>query len=66
MVRSSDLGIGHLSRERFVAAIEPWHGNQGAVYRDRDRRWQRQVIDTAVVDGHTLVVAISTAVGVTS
>lgn len=54
---SSDVAIGRTGRDRFVAAIEPWHGNQVVVYRERGGGWARQVIDTAVVDGHTLVVA---------
>jgi hypothetical protein len=46
-------------RENFyIAAIEPWHGNEVAVYRRAGSgALARQVIDTAVVDGHTLVTA---------
>src|SRR6185436_430743 len=54
---SSDVAIGHLGRERFISAIEPWHGNQVSVYAGRNSVWIRNVIDTSVVDGHTLVVA---------
>ena len=54
---SSDVAIGHLGGERFIAAIEPWHGNQVAVYRDRGGSWERSVIDSSVVDGHALVTA---------
>jgi hypothetical protein len=52
---SSDIASGRLGRERFLAAIEPWHGNQLAVYAGPDR--QRQVIDDALVDGHTILTA---------
>ena len=42
----------------FLAAIEPWHGNQVAVYhRGAEGAFTRQVIDTTLVDGHTLVTA---------
>ncbi|MGH7248352.1 MAG: FG-GAP repeat domain-containing protein, partial [Pseudomonadota bacterium] len=34
--------------------IEPWHGNQVAVYVESGGAWQRNVIDTSLVDGHTL------------
>jgi len=54
---SSDIAVGRLGKERFMAAIEPWHGNQVAVYRERGGAWQRQVIDTSLVDGHTIQVA---------
>jgi hypothetical protein len=42
----------------FIAAIEPWHGNELAIYRrGPSGTYERQVIDTTIVDGHTLVVA---------
>ena len=31
---SSDVAVGRLEKRRFLAAIEPWHGNQVAIYRD--------------------------------
>jgi hypothetical protein len=52
---SSDIAAGKLGRERFLAAIEPWHGNQVAIYRQRGGAWQRNVIDDKLVDGHTIV-----------
>jgi len=54
---SSDVAVGKLGAERFLAAIEPWHGNQVAVYGQRAGAWARQVIDTALVDGHTILTA---------
>jgi hypothetical protein len=40
-----------------MAAIEPWHGNQVAIYRPRGKSWVRDVIDTSLVDGHTIQMA---------
>jgi hypothetical protein len=45
---------------RHLAAIEPWHGNQVAVYRgprgNNSEQWDdRTVIDDTLIDGHTLV-----------
>lgn len=54
---SSDLAVGRLGKERFLAAIEPWHGNEVAIYRKRGAEWERQVIDTSLTDGHALVAA---------
>jgi aldos-2-ulose dehydratase/isomerase family protein/VCBS repeat protein len=54
---SSDVAVGRLDRERFLAAIEPWHGNQVAVYRQRGTEWRREVIDDSLADGHTIVTA---------
>lgn len=50
---SSDIAIGHLGEERFIASIEPWHGNQVAVYRNGVRR----VIEDSYEDGHTVQTA---------
>jgi len=52
---SSEVAVGHLGGERFLATIEPWHGNQVLVYREVDGMWSRQVIDDEIVDGHTLL-----------
>jgi hypothetical protein len=54
---SSDVTVGHLGRTRFLAAIEPWHGNQVAVYRQQKGKWEREVIDSSLVDGHTILTA---------
>ena len=53
---SSEIVVGHLGRERFLATIEPWHGNTVVVYRPVAGAWTRHVIDGSVTDGHTMVV----------
>ncbi len=52
---SSDIAVGSLAKRRFLAAIEPWHGNQVVVYRQSGRQWERHVIDDSLVDGHTIL-----------
>lgn len=52
---ASDIAVGKLGKERFLAAIEPWHGNEVAIYRQRGGQWQRNVIEDKLVDGHTIV-----------
>ena len=54
---ASDLGAGLLDDKPFFAAIEPFHGNQVVVYRNSGGAWQRMVIDTELVNGHTIFVA---------
>lgn len=54
---SSDVAVGTLGKERFLAAIEPWHGNQAVVYRETKGEWQRETIDDSLVDGHTILTA---------
>jgi len=60
---SSDIAVGRLKGERYIAAIEPWHGNQVAVYQWRGTAWQRRIIDDSLVDGHTIVTADLTGEG---
>jgi hypothetical protein len=52
---TSDVVVGRLGRERFIAAIEPWHGNKVVVYRQRKGSWERHVIDETLTDAHTIV-----------
>ncbi|OGT70321.1 MAG: hypothetical protein A3H44_01425 [Gammaproteobacteria bacterium RIFCSPLOWO2_02_FULL_57_10] len=61
---SSEVGVGSLEDERFIASIEPWHGNEVVVYRANadgtlqgGAPWAREVIDSEFVGGHALVVA---------
>jgi hypothetical protein len=50
---SSDIALGVLGRRRFVAAIEPWHGNQVSIYSGI----KRTVLDNTLTDGHTVLTA---------
>jgi hypothetical protein len=61
---SSDIAVGHIGNTRFLAAIEPWHGNQVAVYTQHGALWEREVIDSSLIDGHTIQVADLNADGV--
>jgi hypothetical protein len=59
---SSDVAVGALAgkpaRIRFLAAIEPWHGNEVSVYRQGNGGvWGRQVIDDSLDQGHTILTA---------
>jgi hypothetical protein len=54
---SSDVAAGRIGGARYIAAIEPWHGNQVAVYRQLGASWQRRVIDDSLTDGHTIATA---------
>jgi len=51
---TSDITVGRCRGERFLATIEPWHGNQVAVYRQSAGAWQRAVIDETLLDAHTI------------
>jgi hypothetical protein len=53
---TSEIKIGHLGKRRFIAAIEPWHGNQVVVYTEEGATWKRHVIEDAMENGHALAV----------
>jgi hypothetical protein len=53
----SDVAAGKLARERYLATIEPWHGNQVAIYRRDGAEWARHKIDDTLADGHTILTA---------
>ena len=52
---SSEVAVGRLGPDRFLATIEPWHGNTVAIYRQNNGTWTRHVIDETITDGHTIV-----------
>ncbi len=59
---ASEAGMGALkpTGARFLAAIEPWHGNEVVVYnavRMVEDPWRRSVIDNSFNDGHGLAIA---------
>ncbi len=53
---SSETKVGRLAAGRFIAAIEPWHGNQVVVYLEQGKNWKRVVIEEGMVNGHALAV----------
>jgi hypothetical protein len=53
---SSEVRLGHLGTNRFLAAIEPWHGNQLVVYLQDGESWKRLVIEDKMDNGHALAV----------
>lgn len=55
---SSDVRMGQLKKRRFLAAIEPWHGNEVVVYTSPGGdRWQRRVIFSELKEGHEVALA---------
>ena len=55
---ASEIRVGRLGPQRFLATIEPWHGHQVVVYPNfaKDKA-TRHVIDSSFDDGHALEVA---------
>lgn len=53
---SSEVRLGRLGKRRFLAAIEPWHGNQLVVYVPEGKAWKRVVLEDSMINGHGLAV----------
>ena len=56
---SSEIGVGRLEGRRFLATIEPWHGEHVVVYTQGKPGdlWSRHPIDDSLRDGHALACA---------
>jgi hypothetical protein len=54
---TSDVAVGRGPGGRFLATIEPWHGNEVVVYRKSGSVWERKVIDDTLDDTHSIVTA---------
>jgi hypothetical protein len=54
---SADVRVGRTENGRFLAAIEPYHGNLVTVYVERAGVWRRQVIDDSLTTGHAIALA---------
>jgi Aldos-2-ulose dehydratase, beta-propeller domain/FG-GAP-like repeat len=55
---ASEIDVGKVHGRRFLATIEPWHGDKVVVYpRVKGGFTERQVIDSSFKSGHALVCA---------
>jgi hypothetical protein len=53
---ASDVGVGKQDGKRFLAAVEPWHGNEVVIYTEGGGTWHRRVIFDKVSSGHEVAV----------
>ena len=58
-IGSSEVDVGELQDgSRYIATIEPWHGNEVVVYIDgANELWDRLVIESELANGHALLTA---------
>ncbi len=56
---SSEIALVRLGRGKgkpfVLASIDPWHGNEFAVYVRQGKEWKREVLDQDFEEGHTLL-----------
>jgi hypothetical protein len=53
---ASDANIGMQDGKRFLASVEPWHGNEVVVYTEAGGKWNRRVIFDKISSGHEIAV----------
>jgi hypothetical protein len=53
---SNDVYPIYIKGKRFLAAQEPWHGDEIVVYTNKGGEWQRNVIFKGLVQGHEIAV----------
>ena len=53
---SSDVGVGTQDGKRFLASVEPWHGNEVVIYTESGGVWKRRVLYDKVTGGHEVAV----------
>ena len=54
---ASEVKVGTLKGTKFVASVEPWHGNQVVIYTpgaDASKSWGRRVLDERLRWGHAV------------
>jgi hypothetical protein len=54
---ATDVAVGRQNGVRFLASVEPWHGNEVVVYTDKAGTWERRVLFDKVGSGHEVAVA---------
>jgi hypothetical protein len=49
-----EIKMGRVGGRRFIATVEPWHGNSVVVYGEQPGTWARTVIESQLTGGHAL------------
>ena len=54
---TSDVALAQFKGKRFLAAVEPWHGNEIVIYTaGKGGAWDRRVLFEGIVEGHEVAV----------
>ena len=49
-----EIKLGRLGGKRYLATVEPWHGNSIVVYQEQKGLWSREVIEDKLAGAHAL------------
>ncbi len=53
---TSDMKLAQFNGKRFLAAVEPWHGNEVVTYTQNGAGWDRHVLFDGLAEGHEVCV----------
>jgi hypothetical protein len=49
-----EIKMGRVGKTRYLATVEPWHGNSIVIYEEHDGKWPRKVIEDQLAGAHAL------------
>lgn len=52
---SSDVTVARAGGKKYLATIDPWHGNEFAIYAPVGQKYERTVLETKLNEGHTVL-----------
>jgi len=52
--KPGEIKLGSVKGARYLATVEPWHGNSVVVYKETPSLWARTVIDDSLSQAHAL------------
>lgn len=52
---SSDVTVARAGGKKYLAAIDPWHGHEFAIYHPKGTGYERQVLENELNEGHTVL-----------
>ncbi len=52
--KPGEIKLGHVKSTRYLATVEPWHGNSLVMYEESGKTWKRSVIEANLNQAHAL------------
>lgn len=49
-----EIKMGHIQGKRYLATVEPWHGNSIVIYEEGRGIWPRRVIEASLAGAHAI------------
>ena len=52
--KDGEVKMGRIGGKRYLATVEPWHGNSIVIYEEHEGMWPRRVIEDGLASAHAL------------